>query len=39
MRSEMAANWLLQHGFTRLINIDGGIDAWSMDVDQSLPRY
>ncbi len=39
MRSEMAANWLLQHGFARLINIDGGIDAWSMDVDSTLPRY
>lgn len=39
MRSEMAANWLAQHGFTRLINIDGGIDAWSVEVDASLPRY
>lgn len=39
MRSEMAANWLLQHGFTQLINIDGGIDAWSVEVDPSLPRY
>ncbi len=39
MRSEMAANWLLQHGFNSLINIDGGIDAWSMDVDPALPRY
>lgn len=39
MRSEMAANWLLQHGFTRLINIDGGIDAWSTDVDVTVPRY
>lgn len=39
MRSEMAANWLMQQGFSRLINIDGGIDAWSMEVDSSLPRY
>lgn len=39
MRSEMAANWLAQHGFTRLINIDGGIDAWSTDVDSSVARY
>jgi rhodanese-related sulfurtransferase len=39
MRSEMAANWLAAHGFTQLINIDGGIDAWSLDVDRSLPRY
>lgn len=39
MRSEMAANWMAQHGFARLINIDGGIEAWSLEVDSSLPRY
>jgi sulfur-carrier protein adenylyltransferase/sulfurtransferase len=39
MRSEMAANWLAQQGFTRLINIDGGIDAWSLEVDPTVPRY
>lgn len=39
MRSEMAANWMAQHGFTRLINIDGGIDAWSLEVDPSMRRY
>jgi adenylyltransferase/sulfurtransferase len=39
MRSEMAANWLAQNGFSRLINIDGGIDAWSLEVDASVPRY
>jgi rhodanese-related sulfurtransferase len=39
MRSEMAARWMAQHGFTHLINIDGGIDAWSTDVDPSLSRY
>ena len=39
MRSEMAANWMAQHGFTQLINIDGGIDAWSIEVDPSVPRY
>jgi rhodanese-related sulfurtransferase len=39
MRSEMAGNWMAQHGFTQLINIDGGIDAWSVEVDPSLPRY
>lgn len=39
MRSEMAANWLAQHGFTKLINIDGGIDAWSVDVNPAIPRY
>lgn len=39
MRSEMAANWLQQQGFTQLINIAGGIDAWSVEVNPSLPRY
>lgn len=39
MRSEMAANWMAQHGFMQLINIDGGIDAWSLEVDPSLRRY
>lgn len=39
MRSEMAANWLVQHGFTKLINIDGGIDAWSLEVNPAIPRY
>lgn len=39
MRSEMAGNWLTQHGFAQLINITGGIDAWSVEVDPSLPRY
>lgn len=39
MRSEMAGNWLAQHGFAQLINIDGGIDAWSIEVNPSVPRY
>jgi sulfur-carrier protein adenylyltransferase/sulfurtransferase len=39
MRSEMAANWLAQQGFAALINIEGGIDAWSVDVDPTVPRY
>ena len=39
MRSEMAARWLEQQGFTQLINIEGGIDAWSLHVNPSLRRY
>jgi len=39
MRSEMAANWLVQQGFQQLINIEGGIDAWSHQVDPDIPRY
>ncbi len=26
-------------GFTRLTNMQGGIDAWSQDVDPGVPRY
>lgn len=39
MRSEMAANWLAQQGFGSLINVQGGIDAWSLTVDPAIPRY
>ena len=32
--------WLLEQGITKSVwNLVGGIDAWSMDVDQSVPRY
>jgi len=29
----------LELGFTRVYNVAGGIDAWSTDVDPSIPRY
>ena len=32
--------WLLEKGITKRVwNLLGGIDAWSTDVDQSVPRY
>ena len=32
--------WLLEQGIrTTVWNLVGGIDAWSRDVDQSVPRY
>ena len=32
--------WLLEKGITKKVwNLVGGIDAWSRDVDQSIPRY
>ena len=32
--------WLLEQRITKSVwNLDGGIDAWSIDVDQSVPRY
>ena len=39
MRSEMAASWLRNQGFARVVNLVGGIDAYSIEVDPSLPRY
>ena len=38
-RSMQVALFLQQHGFTRLANVAGGIDAWSLQVDPSIPRY
>ena len=32
--------WLSEQGITKRVwNLVGGIDAWSTDVDQSVPRY
>jgi hypothetical protein len=32
--------WLIQeHGHPQVWNIQGGIDAWSLAVDPSIPRY
>lgn len=39
MRSAMAANWLVGQGFSRVSNMTGGIDAWSINVDRSVPQY
>jgi rhodanese-related sulfurtransferase len=27
------------HGFEQVVNLSGGIDAWSCDVDPRVPRY
>ncbi len=38
-RSERAAGFLRQQGFSKVANLQGGIDAWSEDVDPAMPRY
>ncbi len=38
-RSMQVAAFLKQHGFEHVANLAGGIDAWSREVDTSLPRY
>jgi adenylyltransferase/sulfurtransferase len=39
IRSQRALEILRELGFTRLKNLAGGIDAWSREVDSSVPRY
>jgi monothiol glutaredoxin len=39
MRSRVAAEAALRQGFTNVWNLEGGIDAWSSEVDASVPRY
>jgi adenylyltransferase/sulfurtransferase len=38
-RSAHACLVLREHGFQRVENLAGGIDAWSLAVDPSVPRY
>jgi rhodanese-related sulfurtransferase len=39
MRSAQMCQWLVQQGFTNVKNLAGGIDAYSVIVDASIPRY
>lgn len=39
VRSLMAIGGLRALGFKKLHNLSGGIDAWSNEVDASVPRY
>ena len=39
MRSLQVANYLVQNGFTAVVNLQGGIDAWSQQLDSSVPQY
>ena len=38
-RSMQVANFLANRGFVHVANIAGGINAWSTDVDPTVPRY
>jgi monothiol glutaredoxin len=37
--SRQAAEHFRQLGFHELYNVDGGIDAWSVEIDPGVPRY
>ena len=39
IRSAQMCQWLLNIGFTNVKNVTGGIDAYAIVVDRSVPRY
>lgn len=39
VRSAHAIGWLRTQGFEQLVNLSGGIDRWSLEVDSEVPRY
>jgi rhodanese-related sulfurtransferase len=39
MRSLQVANFLVSKDFQSLVNLQGGIDAWSREIDPSVDRY
>ena len=39
IRSMHVADFLLSQGFQSLANLQGGIDAWTQDIDTTLERY
>jgi adenylyltransferase/sulfurtransferase len=39
VRSLRVTQWLRERGFAAVSSMQGGIDAWSTDVDRDVPRY
>jgi len=39
MRSQQVALYLARNGFDEVVNLAGGIEAWSLERDPSVPRY
>ena len=39
VRSAQVVAWLSQQGWTNVINLAGGIDAWASEVDPSIGTY
>jgi rhodanese-related sulfurtransferase len=39
MRSLRVAHFLESRGYSQVMNLEGGIDAWARLVDPSLPTY
>jgi len=38
-RSAQVASFLAKKGFDHVANIAGGINAWSLEIDDTVPRY
>jgi rhodanese-related sulfurtransferase len=38
-RSQMVVDFLRNAGFDNAINLNGGIEAWACEIDQSMRRY
>jgi rhodanese-related sulfurtransferase len=38
-RSAQVVHFLMNNGFTQVVNIHGGINAWAAERDTSVPRY
>lgn len=39
IRSYQVARFLEHQGFTRVINLEGGVAAWARDIDRSMRTY
>lgn len=39
VRSRMVGLFLENHGFSKVINLTGGVDAWARDIDRHMATY
>jgi rhodanese-related sulfurtransferase len=39
VRSSQVVGWLAEQGISGILNLRGGIDAWSLKADPSVRRY
>jgi len=39
IRSQYVASFLVHSGFSNIYNLSGGIDAWSVECDNTVSRY
>lgn len=39
IRSQQMGYYMEQAGFTNIINLDGGVEQWAEDVDDTMKRY